>query len=97
MFYVHEVAFGSPFLLPFGIDNGHSGCSRLKALLRLIIGIGVILLPLQLWSHPKGMYPSEAEAATRSHELGCEGTHMNEGKWMPCLDEASLDQALRKQ
>ncbi|QNG30800.1 MULTISPECIES: DUF3721 domain-containing protein [unclassified Synechococcus] len=43
------------------------------------------------------MYPSRAEAATRAHELGCEGTHMNEGKWMPCLDEASLHQVLRKQ
>ena len=85
------------FLLPFGIDHGHSCCSRLKGLLRLLIGIGVTLLPLQLLSHPKGMYPSQAEAAKRAQELGCEGTHMNEGKWMPCLDEASLHQALRKQ
>ncbi|QNG29934.1 DUF3721 domain-containing protein [Synechococcus sp. LTW-R] len=43
------------------------------------------------------MYPSQAEAAKRAQELGCEGTHMNEWKWMPCLDEASLHQALRKQ
>ena len=87
----------SPFFLPFRIDHGHSGCSRLKGLLRLLIGIGVTMLPLQLWSHPKGMYPSQAEAAKRAQELGCEGTHTNEGKWMPCLDEASLHQALRKQ
>ena len=48
-------------------------------------------------AHSKGIYPTEAAAKERARQLKCEGTHENNGKWMPCKDEADLHRALRKQ
>ena len=48
-------------------------------------------------AHGKGMYTTQAAAEARAKELNCEGTHENNGKWMPCRDEADLHKALRKQ
>ncbi len=46
-------------------------------------------------AHPKGIYDSQQQAQQRAKELGCEGTHQNQGKWMPCSDEAALHHHLR--
>ena len=48
-------------------------------------------------AHGKGMYTTKVAAEERAMELNCKGTHENNGKWMPCLDEADLHKALRKQ
>jgi hypothetical protein len=55
---------------------------------------------LPLWStvaaaHPQGLYSIQEAAEQRARELGCEGTHRNRGRWMPCKDEAHLHQELR--
>jgi hypothetical protein len=55
-----------------------------------------------LWStvvaaHPQGFEPTQEAAEQRARELGCEGTHRNRGRWMPCKDEAHLHQELRNQ
>ncbi len=39
---------------------------------------------------------SEEEAENRSLELGCEGIHKNQDKWMPCKNEKELHIYLRK-
>jgi hypothetical protein len=46
-------------------------------------------------AHPKGLYDSQQQAEQRAKELGCEGIHQNQGKWMPCSNEAALHQHLR--
>lgn len=56
-----------------------------------------LLLPAPLHAHARGLYATQAEAEQRARELGCEGTHRNEGRWMPCRDEAHLHQHLRRQ
>ncbi len=33
----------------------------------------------------------------RATELGCASVHQNNGRWMPCSDEAELHRMLRKQ
>jgi hypothetical protein len=54
-----------------------------------------VLLPSQAVAHAKGLYKTQAEAETRAKELGCKGTHQNNGLWMPCAHEAMLHQELR--
>jgi hypothetical protein len=46
-------------------------------------------------AHPKGLYDSQQQAEQRAKELGCEGIHQSQGKWMPCINEAALHQHLR--
>jgi len=46
-------------------------------------------------AHPRGLYDSQREAEQRARELGCQGTHLNNGKWMPCSHEAELHKHLR--
>lgn len=48
-------------------------------------------------SHGKGMFATQSEAEARARELNCKGSHENNGKWMPCQDEADLHRALRRQ
>ena len=48
-------------------------------------------------SHGKGMFATQSEAEARAKELNCKGSHENNGKWMPCQDEADLHRALRRQ
>ncbi len=54
-------------------------------------------LPSQAMAHTKGLYKTQAEAEKRAKELGCKGTHQNNGLWMPCGHEAMLHQELRQE
>ncbi len=56
-----------------------------------------VLLPNQALAHAKGMYKTQAEAEQRAKELGCKGTHQNNGLWMPCSGEAMLHKELRQE
>ena len=66
-------------------------------------GSGVLLLVVWLGApgaalaHAKGLYKTQAEAEQRAKQLGCQGTHQNNGHWMPCADEATLHRQLRQQ
>lgn len=48
-------------------------------------------------AHAKGLYKSRAEAEQRAQELGCQGTHQNQGLWMPCAHEGMLHRELRQE
>jgi hypothetical protein len=48
-------------------------------------------------AHSRGLYKTQAEAEQRARELGCKGTHQNNGLWMPCSNEAHLHQELRQE
>ena len=48
-------------------------------------------------SHMRGTFLSEEEAEKKALELGCEGVHKNQDKWMPCKNEKELHIYLRKQ
>ena len=48
-------------------------------------------------AHMMGTFISEEEAEKRSLELGCEGIHKNQDKWMPCKNEKELHIYLRKE
>ena len=56
-----------------------------------------VALPLSSEAHSTGIYKSEAAAKQRATELGCDSVHQNNGRWMPCSDEAELHRMLRKQ
>ena len=47
-------------------------------------------------AHMRGTYVSKEDAENRSLELGCEGIHKNQDKWMPCENEKELHIYLRK-
>jgi len=47
-------------------------------------------------AHMRGTFLSEEEAEKRASELGCEGIHKNQDKWMPCKNEKELHIYLRK-
>ena len=47
-------------------------------------------------AHMRGTFSSEQAAKNRSLELGCEGVHKNQDKWMPCKNEKELHIYLRK-
>ena len=70
--------------------------SRLSCGLLLLAAVSVAL-PLSSEAHSTGIYKSEAEAQQRAAELGCDSVHQNNGRWMPCSDEAELHRMLRKQ
>ena len=57
-----------------------------------------LFLNFNLYSHAhmRGTFSSEQEAVKRSLELGCEGIHKNQDKWMPCKNEKELHIYLRK-
>lgn len=56
-----------------------------------------LLQPQGSWAHSKGLYATRAEAEKRASQLGCDGVHENNGRWMPCSDEAMLHKELRKE
>lgn len=56
-----------------------------------------LLLPGDAFAHAKGIYKTQAEAEKRASELGCKGSHQNNGLWMPCGHEAMLHQELREE
>jgi len=47
-------------------------------------------------AHMRGTFLYEEEAEKRALELGCEGIHKNQDKWMPCKNEKELHIYLRK-
>ena len=47
-------------------------------------------------AHMRGKFSSKQDAESRSLELGCEGIHKNQDKWMPCKNEKELHIYLRK-
>ena len=47
-------------------------------------------------AHLKGMFSTEKDAEKESLELGCEGIHKNQDKWLPCENEKELHRYLRK-
>ncbi len=61
----------------------------------VLIALAWAIVPLASHAHPRGLYDTQQQAAQRARELGCEGTHLNNGKWMPCSNEAVLHQYLR--
>ena len=46
-------------------------------------------------AHMRGTFSSEQEAENRSLELGCDGIHQNQNKWLPCENEKELHRYLR--
>lgn len=58
---------------------------------------GALVLPRPALAHPKGLYVTEAEAQQRALQLGCSGTHQNNGRWMPCRDEAEMHRFMRQE
>ena len=47
-------------------------------------------------AHMRGTFLSEEDAENISLELGCEGIHKNQNKWLPCKSEKELHKYLRK-
>ena len=47
-------------------------------------------------AHVKGTFSTEKEAEKKSLELGCEGIHKNQDKWLACENEKELHRYLRK-
>ena len=46
--------------------------------------------------HMKGTFSTEKDAEKESLELGCDGIHKNQDKWLPCENEKELHKYLRK-
>jgi len=49
------------------------------------------------YGHGRGLFATQAEAEQRAAELHCTGVHQNNGRWMPCRDEADLHRAMRRE
>ena len=66
--------------------------------LKLFIFLFSLALNFSIYSHAhiRGIFLYEEEAEKRSLELGCEGIHKNQDKWMPCKNEKELHIYLRK-
>ena len=74
---------------------------RLAKNILIVIGAFTIALKIAnfnnyLQAHMRGKFSSENEAKDKSLELGCEGTHKNQDKWLPCKNEKELHKYLRK-
>ena len=63
----------------------------------VVIAFAVLTAPAGVFAHSKGMYATKEAALEQASKLGCEGAHQNNGAWMPCLDEADLHRAQRRQ
>ena len=61
------------------------------------LALGVVLMGGAVLAHTKGLYKTQAEAQKRAQELGCQGTHQNNGLWMPCAHEGMLHKDLREE
>ena len=79
--------------------NSSMSCSRSDQRLGVaaLALLGVLQLPNPVLAHAKGLYKTQAEAEQRAKELGCKGTHQNNGLWMPCSGEAMLHKELRQE
>ncbi|MGB5135737.1 MAG: DUF3721 domain-containing protein [Prochlorococcaceae cyanobacterium] len=71
--------------------------SRILLLFTAAVLIPVALTPAAVQAHSRGLYKTQAEAEQRARQLGCKGTHQNNGLWMPCSNEAHLHQELRQE
>ena len=72
---------------------------KIKSFTPLIAVFGTsFLITISSYSHAhmRGTFLSEEDAENRSLELGCEGIHKNQDKWMPCKNEKELHIYLRK-
>ncbi len=76
----------------------------MMACLRSLLSYGLLLwvfssaaVTFSAKAHSTGIYKSEAQAKERATELGCDSVHQNNGRWMPCSDEAELHRMLRKE
>ena len=47
-------------------------------------------------AHIRGTFISKEGAEKRALEIGCEGIHKNQDKWMPCKNEKELHIYLRE-
>lgn len=74
-----------------------TGRRAVDALAGLVLLGTALLLPAEALAHARGIYRTQAEAEARARELGCKGTHRNNGLWMPCGDEALLHKELREE
>ena len=65
---------------------------------KFIIFLFFLSLNFDIYSHAhmRGTFHSEEDAENRSFELGCDGIHNNQDKWMPCKNEKELHIYLRK-
>ena len=74
-------------------------CSPSEARFPLLAAVllSLWLAPIPALAHAKGLYKTEAEALKRAKQLGCTGTHQNNGLWMPCAHEATLHQHMRRE
>lgn len=73
------------------------GRHHLLGLAALMLLVAGSLLPARAQAHARGLYPTQAEAEKRARELGCQGVHRNNGRWLPCADEAELHKELRQE
>ena len=48
------------------------------------------------YAHMRGEFLFKEDAENKSIELGCEGIHKNQDKWLPCKNEKELHRFLRK-
>ena len=66
--------------------------------LKLFIFLFFLALNFNFYTHAhmRGKFSSELDALNRSLELGCEGIHKNQDKWLPCENEKELHKYLRK-
>ena len=69
----------------------------LQGMVALLLLGSPYVLPAEASAHAKGLYKTKAEAEQRAKELGCNGTHLNNGLWMPCSHEAQLHKELRQE
>ena len=71
---------------------------RLLKNLKFLFFLFLLSLNFNNYSHAhiRGTYSSEKEAKNRSLELGCEGIHKNQDKWLPCENEKELHIYLRR-
>lgn len=66
--------------------------------LSLMFGAFFILsIVSQALAHGTGIYIAKNQAEKRAKELGCDSVHQNNGRWMPCDNEAELHRMLRKE
>ena len=69
-----------------------------KRFLNSLIFLFFLSLNFNIYSHAhmRGTFLSEEDAKKRALELGCEGIHKNQDKWLPCKNEKELHIFLRK-
>ena len=70
--------------------------ANIRLTTNILLAIGTFAITDFSHAHIRGTFSSEKEAKNRSLELGCEGIHKNQDKWLPCKNEKELHIYLRK-